>query len=149
MAIEQLEQEVVARHGLLIPANVEFTVFASAARTEGGGPNYDSEDFENKYARGVTLFLNITTADGTNETLDVKVQAKDPVSGEYIDILNESFAQKTATGTSMITIFPGLVETANVAVSGAMPRTWRVRATVGSTNSDGSFTFSMGGCYHL
>lgn len=126
--------------------NHEITVFASAARAEGDSP-FTSADLINRYGRGVVLYLDITDASGTSPTLDIKVQGKDPVSGKYFDIADGAFAQQTGTGTVVLTIYPGIAETANVSASDVIPTTWRVHVTVGSGGADGSFTFSIGASY--
>lgn len=115
----------------------DATVFASAARTA----TENSDDQDNERHKGVLLVLDITATGGT-PTLDVKVQAKDSVSGKYIDIPGAAFAQKSATGTDSLVIYPGVAETANRSVSDVIPRTWRVVATIGGTTP--SFTFSVG-----
>lgn len=94
------------------------------------------------------MYLDITASSGTTETLDVKLQAKDAaLSGVYFDIPGAAFAQATDTTNQMLTIYPGIAETANVSVSDILPRNWRAVATVGSGDSDGSFTFSLLACY--
>jgi hypothetical protein len=126
--------------------NTEITVLASAARAEAGSP-FSSSDQINRQARGVTLYLDITASAGTTEVLDIKVQGKGPISGKYFDIPGAAFAQKTGTGTDVLTIYPGIAETANVSVSDVLPLTWKVLATVGSGSADGTFTFSIGASY--
>ena len=121
--------------------NFEFTVFASAARTATA----NSGDLENRTARGVRLWLNITAASGTTPTLDIKLQWKDPLSGLYFDIPGANFPQKTGTGTDDLTVYPGIAETATEAISDVIPRGWRAVATIGGTTP--SFTFSLAGSY--
>ncbi len=134
--------------GRIITADVnsEITVFASAVRAEGASP-FSSSDQTNRQARGVTLYLDITASGGTTETLDIKVQGKDPVSGKYFDIAGAAFAQQLATGVAVLTIYPGIAETSDISVSDVLPLTWKVVATVGSCAADGTFTFSLGASY--
>lgn len=119
--------------------NTADGLFASAARTASA----NSADQTNRYARGVRLLLNISASSGTNEVLDVKVQTKDSVSGLYFDIPGAAFAQKTGTGASTLTIYPGIAETANETVSDVLPLNWRVVTTIGGTDTP-TFTFSLG-----
>ena len=121
--------------------NHELTVLASAARTATA----NSSDMENRAARGVRLFLNVSAVSGTTPTLDVKVQVKDPISDTYIDLPNAAFAQKTTTGSDELTIYPGVTTAANRAVSTALSQKWRVVATIGGTTP--SFTFSVAAAY--
>lgn len=121
--------------------NDEATVLSLAARTS----TTNSADLTNLFARGVRLHLDIDAASGTTPTLDIKVQAKDSLSGNYFDIPGAAFTQKTAAGTDDLTVYPGVAETANETVSDVIPRTWRVVATIGGTTP--SFTFSVGASY--
>ena len=123
--------------------NTEATVFTSAARTT----TTNSADLTNYSARGVRLTLDITAASGVVPTLDVKIQAKDTLSGAYVDIAGAVFTQKTATGTDELVIYPGIAETANESVSDIIPRAWRAVATIAGTTP--SFTFSLGAAYVL
>ena len=122
--------------------NREVTVFASAARAATA--NSDTKHNEGGFV-GVHLTLDITAASGTTPTLDVKVQRFDALSGKWVDLTSGAFAQKTATGTSDLTIYPGIAETANLSVSDVLGATWRAVATIGGTTP--SFTFSLGACY--
>lgn len=115
------------------------TLFASAAR--GSGAN-NSAKLANPCFRGAKFYLDVTAVTGTNPTLDVKIQAFDPVSGQYIDIANAAFAQKTGASTAMLTVYPGIATSANVAVSDVMPANYRAVATVGGTNTP-TVTFSL------
>lgn len=123
--------------------NVEATIFASAARTATA----NSTDQVNYNARGILLILDITAVSGTTPTLDVKVQYKDPVSAAYVDIPSAAFAQKTATGTDSLLLYPGITSTANRQILTVLSRTWRAVATIGGTTP--SFTFSLGCSYVL
>lgn len=117
------------------------TIFASASRTASA----NSDDFEQIGFKGVRLYLDVSAASGTTPTLDVKIQAKDKLSGNYIDLTGAAFAQKTTTGTDYLTIYPGIGETANEAISDLVPNTWRAVATIGGTTPD--FTFSLSAEY--
>ena len=121
--------------------NKSVNVFASSARTA----TENSSDQTNDCARGVRLFLDITAASGSSPTLDVKVQTKDPVSGNYVALTGAAFAQQTGTATLDLAVYPGIGETANRAVSDVLSSVWRVVATYGGSSP--SFTFSVGAEY--
>ena len=115
------------------------TIFASAARTTTtNGSDVDAHQY-----RGIILYLNISAASGTTPTLDIKVQEKDPLTGNYLDIQNASFAQKTTTGTDYIALHPSLTQVSNRNINAYLVRTFRVVATIGGTTP--SFTFSIYG----
>ena len=116
----------------------QITVFSSSAR----GSSENSSDFLAKSRKGVRLYLDITAASGSSPTLDLKLQGLDAESGSYFDLAGAAFAQQTGTGSVMLTIYPGIAETANVSVSYYLPETWRVMATIGGSTP--SFTFSIG-----
>ena len=120
------------------------TVFASAART---ATTTNSSDQDNDpQQKGVRLFLDITAASGTSPTLDIKLQVKDPLSAKYEDMAGAAFAQKTGTGQDILTIYPGMAETADESVSDILGSTWRVVATIGGTDTP-TFTYSLSGDY--
>ena len=87
----------------------------------------------------VILFLNISDDNGVY-TLDVKLQALEPVSDTWIDIPGAAFAQAAATGSQMLSLAPGLSASANVRVNDRLPGAWRAFATVGGA---GDCTFSV------
>lgn len=126
------------------PLNTEATVFASAARII----TTNSADQTNLHARGVKLFLNVSAVSGTSPTLDVKLQAKDGISGVYYDIAGAEMTQKIAVTKDDLVIYPGATATANRSVSSILPKTWRVVATIGGTDTP-TFTFSLGASYVL
>lgn len=112
----------------------EITLFASASRVAA---TYNSEDQVTAFAKGVIVFLNITAITAGNVAL--KVQGRDIESGDYIDIPSASLANQSAAGLDMLTVYPGIAETANVSVSDRMPKYWRVVITV----TTGPATFSV------
>lgn len=123
--------------------NVTATIFASAARTATA----NSTDQTNYNARGALLTLDITAASGTTPTLDITIEAKDPVSSFYIAILSAAFAQKTTTGQDSLLLYPGITSSANRQILTVLPRVWRAVATIAGTTP--SFTFSLGCSYVL
>ena len=120
--------------------HAEKQVLASGALAEGAN---NSDDQTNDGYRGVQLVLDYTAESGTSPTLDVKVQVKDPVSGNYVDLAGAAFAQQNAVGTNMLTIYPGIAETANVTVSDGLAKTWRIVGTVGGSDTP-TVTASVG-----
>jgi hypothetical protein len=116
------------------------TIFPSAARTAAA---YTSPELWNPWAQGVRLFINITDNSGNTGTVTVKIQVKDPVSGNYVDLALATTTAIATTGTSMLTVYPSVTETANVDVSEPLGMSWRVVATVGTATC----TFSVGAEY--
>jgi len=120
-----------------MPANSSITIFPSDTRTA----TENSGDKKNHQWRGARFHLDVTAASGTTPTLDVKLQAKDPISGKYFDIPGAVFTQKTGVITDDLTVYPGIAETANETVSDIIPQVFRAVATIGGTTP--SFTFSL------
>lgn len=116
--------------------NEEIVVFASAARTA----STNSADFENMNGRGLKLVIDVTAV-GAAPSVVFTIQGKDPASGKYYDLL--ASAAITATGTTVLTIFPDATVTANVSANDVLPRYWRV--TAAHANAD-SITYSVGAC---
>lgn len=113
-----------------------MTIHSSSAETTSG-----SKDFGTADVLGGVFFLDVSARSGTTPTLDVKFQYKDPISSNYVDIPGASFTQKNATGTDTLTIYPGVVATANRSVSLVLPDEVRAVWTIGGTTP--SFTFTL------
>lgn len=109
-------------------------VLPSAARTA----NTDSPDLQNPYARGVQLIVDVT-AIVTTPSITVTIQGKDPASGKYYAILTS--AAITSTGTTVLTVYPGLTGQANVKEDNAIPLDFRVSVAHANANS---ITYSIG-----
>lgn len=124
------------------------TLLASAARTA----STNTSDLT-ATGRGVMLVLNVT-AEAASETLALKIQGKDPVSGNWFDITNFG-TMYTSTGeaptrTKAAVLYPGILAADHVGVaagtdgtiakSGVLPATWRAVVTHSST---GSWTYSL------
>ena len=133
--------------GVSDQTNYNGIIFLSAARTESADPDglgagvYASPEMHNPGARGVDIFT-VATSSGAG-AVTVKVQKKDPASGTWIDLTSAATAAIADPGSSVLTIYPGIAETANVSVSDHLGYTWRVVATVGTA----AVTFSVGAVY--
>lgn len=114
---------------------MQKTVFASSQRTQ----TTNSSDVDTEGAIGAIFYLDITADAGG--TLDVKIQAKDIVSGKYFDIPNAAFAQKSATGQDTLAVYPGAAAVGNEVANHPMPDVIRAVATM-ATSPD--MTFSLG-----
>lgn len=90
-------------------------------------------------ALGVKVVIDITAVGGV-PTATFKIQGKDPVSGKYFDILTS--AALAATGTVVLTVFPGIAAAANVSANDVMPRIWRVNCVVAGTTPSVTATVS-------
>lgn len=117
------------------------TILASASRTSTANSNSQECD-----TKGAQFYLDVTAVTGTTPTLDVKIQAwVVGTSATWIDLPGALFAQATGTGTQILTVYPGVTQTAQEAVSDVMPAIFRAVATIGGTSPD--FTFSLTAAY--
>lgn len=112
---------------------ITSTILASSAQTA----TYTSADQTNTSWAGVTLYVN--TSAFTSGTFTPKIQGKDPISGIYYDIIVGTAI--SATGLSVLKIYPGITATANSSVSDYLPAVWRVVVT-GATTPVATFSIS-------
>lgn len=123
--------------------NTTRSLEASSAKTASG----QTAALTNHNARGIMLFVNVSAITGTTPTLAVRLQAQDLVSSGWVDIPGAVTASITATGLTLLTIYPGVVEVANQRISAPLPRVFRVVWAIGGTSP--SFTFSVAGQFIL
>jgi hypothetical protein len=121
---------------------LDGTLLASSARTA----TTNSPDQTNYNGRGVSVVLNVTANPGGIETLSLKIQGKDSISGNYYDIADATVLFTAGNGTKVLTVYPGVLAADFVAgdtgKSAVVPRTWRAVVTHSST---GSWTYSLSG----
>lgn len=106
------------------PRYANLTILSQAVRSTSGL----SDEFEVGDYKEATFFLNVTAVSGTDVTLDVVIETKDPVSGEWFEITR--FNQVTETAKEHISVTGGL---------GSV-----IRAVYSITGGGASFTFSLG-----
>jgi hypothetical protein len=119
----------------------------NGANSTGGATNHATQTNYNN--RGTQLTLNITAVSGTTPTLDIKVQVADG-AGTFYDLTDSAgntvaFAQKNATGTDTLTIYPGCTEkltTTGRRYSQPLQRTYRCVSTIGGTATP-TFTYRL------
>ena len=104
------------------------TVLASAARTA----TVSSRDFDNIHHKGAHVVVDVTAVTATPSVVP-SIEGKDPTSGKYYTLLTG--AAITATGTTVLKIYPGIATVANGAASDVLPRVWRVTMTHADTDS--------------
>ena len=97
-------------------------------------------------ARGIIIYMEVTAVSGTSPTLDSKVQGYDALGDVWHDITGAVYAQKTGTGSDYLTIYPGIGETSNEAVSDVIPQHIRVYNTIGGSSTP-TVTFTLGGVF--
>lgn len=135
-----MKRALIALVFLLLPftsaaaqSNWYGTALASAARTAA---QVNSADLSNPGARGVHVLINVSAYTAGNYT--PKIQAKDPVSGTYYDLLVG--VAMSGTGIQVLKIYPGIATVANGAAADILPYTWRVQVNGAAGQS---MTFSV------
>jgi len=110
------------------------TLLPSAARTA----SVTGDDQINLGHRGLHLVIDVTAAADTPSVV-FTIQGKDRASGKYYTIL--ASAAITATGTTVLRVYPDLTAAANLVVNDVLPECWRVIATAADADS---LTYSVG-----
>ena len=123
---------------LIIPDR-EFVILSSAARTI----SFNTVDFVNRAFIGLILYMDVTVVTGTNPTLDLQFETRDPISGFHV--AHGGPAQTTGVARRTFIIHPAITEAANSRISRIVAQRWRLAITIGGTSP--SFTFSIGGSY--
>lgn len=126
-----------------LEGNTELAaILASAARTAQATSAAQSSPSH----KGVMLFVDVTASTNT-KTLGMKLQAKDPISANWVDIFDfGTVVTSTGAATTVACyLYPAADDTdwAGVkALKGSIPLTWRAIVT---PNDATSWTYSVGG----
>jgi hypothetical protein len=123
--------------------NHNVAIEASSAKTTTGNGATQT----NFNAVGVFVWINVTAVTGTTPTLTVRLQWSPDGGTTWVDLdtTNAQTASITATGASVLRVYPGMATTANASLNSPLPRTWRIAWTIGGTTP--SFTFSAQAAY--
>lgn len=110
------------------------TLLASAARTA----TVTGDPQTSLLHRGLHLIIDVTAVTLTPSVV-FTIQAQDPASGQWYTVL--ASAAITATGTTVLKVYPGITAAANLAASDVLPHVWRLLATHADADS---ITYSCG-----
>ena len=102
--------------------------FASAARTATPVP----AELTTEGARGLHLVITVTAVTATPSVVPA-IEGYDPLSTTWYTLLTG--VAITATGTTILKIYPGIATLANGAASDVVPETIRVVMTHGDSDS--------------
>lgn len=109
-------------------ANSTFSLLASSARTA----TVNSSDQNNYNWRGAHIIINVTSITATPSVVPT-IEGRDPISGTYYTLLTG--VAITATGLTVLKIYPGITALANGSTNDILPRYWRVTMTHGDADS--------------
>ena len=96
-----------------------------------GAGTVQSSTINNPYGRGIKLVVNVSAISGTSPSLVVTLQGHDPSRNVNYTLL--ASAAITAVGTTVLTVYPGLVAAANSVANDVLPIQWNVKAVVSGT----------------
>lgn len=108
--------------------NTTFTPLPQATQTAA---TVNSLPQTNNSYRGGHFIINVITV--TSGTYTPHVQGYDPASGLWYDILVGSAI--SASGTTVLKVYPGIGVVANGSASDILPLTWRIQLIGASTPS--------------
>lgn len=115
--------------------NLSMTVLESAARTTTQSVEWQG----NLSCKGVEVFIDVTAVGMPGPSLTVAINNVDPISGKARAVLTS--AAITATGTTVLRVYPGITASANVAASDFIAPFGTITVTAGNANSA---TYSVG-----
>jgi hypothetical protein len=125
-----------------LPDTSEGTLLSSAVRNT----TTTSSEQTNARHRGLLIFWDVTAVTA-GQTVQPQIQAKDPVSGQWVTVMQGN--AQSGAGVQGFLLYPGHTTTiagfGNVtqASSASLPRTWRLRV---AHSGGGNWTYSAGFC---
>lgn len=85
----------------------------------------------NEKCRGLIVVVDITAISGTGPTCTVTIQGYDEKSGKNYTLLASTGLN--ATATTVLTVYPGCIASANAVANLPLPKYWNVKAVVAGT----------------
>lgn len=92
----------------------------------------------NRWGRGLKLGINVTAVT-SSPSMVVTIRGKDVASGQYYTLL--ASAAITGAGFTLMTVYPGIAASANVAADDILPGTWNIEAVI---TGSGTVTGTIG-----
>ena len=92
----------------------------------------NSDDLTNSQHRGCHVIIDVTDITATPSVVPT-IQGKDSLSGKYYTLLVG--AAITATGTTILKVYPGLTADANLVTNDIVPSKFRILMTHGDADS--------------
>jgi hypothetical protein len=100
-----------------------------------------SPNQQNLGARGLKVVIDVTALTGA-AGITVTIQGYDCASWKYYSMLSST--NITAVGTTVLNLYPGAANTANLSVNDQLPEWWRLNLVLSGV---GTITATVGGCY--
>lgn len=115
-------------------ADLGNLITLSAASAGATGTQLDATNY-----RGLLLFINVSAISGTSATLTVTIKGLDSNGNAYTILAS---AGLTATGLTVLRVYPGLTVSANTIANDVLPVSWRVDTAISGTSPSVSATIS-------
>jgi hypothetical protein len=112
-----------------------------ATLTAAGSGSVTGTQLDTQQAKGCLVFINISAISGTSPTLTVMLKGLDSTSGTAYTVL--ASAALTATGLTVLRVYPGLTAAANAVANDVTPVASRIDYTIGGTTPSVTATISM------
>lgn len=115
--------------------------YVSPSVTKTADANHS--DIDNAGYNRVLMLAHVSSVDTSDadETYEFKIQGKDPISGNYYDIL--STGTFTSTGIQRLEVGAGLTEAGNSKSSNLIPGIFRVKLVTGGTSPSITYTIHI------
>lgn len=94
--------------------------------------------------RGIMVFVNVTAITGTSPTLTVSIKGQSPQGVDYTILTSAAI---TATGQTVLTVYPSLPASANVTAQSTIPCAVHVDYAIGGTGPSVTGTIAAVLCY--
>lgn len=111
----------------------------TAASAGVTGTNLDTSQH-----RGIIVYVNVTAITGTSPTLTVSIKGQSPQGVDYTILTSAAI---TATGLTVLTVYPALPAVANVTAQSTIPTTTHVDYAIGGTTPAVTATIAAVLCY--
>lgn len=116
--------------------NESFRYVDAAART---GASFEFAAQTNLRYRGGHFVIKVTTIPGAS-TATPTIQAQDPASGDWYDLLVGTAI--ASTGTTVLKVLPGISPLAGGAANDGLPPAYRIK--LDHSNAGAAYTYSVG-----
>lgn len=111
--------------------NYGLWLFNSGTRSTGTNT---TAVMENRWSRGVVLFVNVTATTGSAGITSVVVNGVDPLTGNAGALFTDSTAI-TSNGTVAIMFYPGIGSATHASGAAVLPNLWSVSVTIGAAST--------------
>ena len=108
------------------------TLTAASAGTTGAS-------LDASMGRGVIVFVNISAISGTTPSLTVTIKGLDSNGNAYTILASSAL---TATGLTVLKVYPALTAAANAVANDILPVNWRIDTAIAGTTPSVTATIS-------